>query len=416
MLKKLAGLALASLTIGACMLTQLPQPTATLPVATQPSPIPPTQPLPSEIAPTEIVSTEAAPTETPPAPTVAASTNIRVIVHGSDGSLSVVDTGVPLDPAAMPVAGGLLPQGGIAAGTGYVLDFSQAPRVVALPVEAAGTPEVLAFVDNPSYGLAVWPGDAGGGAPSLAWAKQLAFETNQSQLFVSSVDGAEIDPVVTADVPAERPYTLVAERWSADGSAVYFSREPFGIGGYILFAGASSLYRVSLADRQVTELIPFAESRGPMICLDAFSLDERLVADHCQAGVITVRDLETGQTTAIQAPAELTDAGFMGSARFSPDLSRVAFALGRGDPSNEQGWVAVSDGLSGGSVVIVTGQPGQSFAVAAWLDGDTLLLDSNDVNCDPDCVSQLWTVNTDGSGLTAVAEGIFATLVDGYHP
>jgi hypothetical protein len=340
------------------------------------------------------------------------------VARAADGSLRVVNTNVPLDPAALPVSAGLTPQGGVAAGLAYALDFSQTPRALVLPVEGGGAsaePQPLEFVQNPSYALAVWPGDAAGGQ-RLAWATQLSAETNQSQLMVSGVDGSNLEALVTADVPPSRPFLLVAQRWSADGASLYFSREPYGIGGYILFGGASSLYRVGLADRQVSEVVPFADDLGAMICLDAFSLDERLVAEHCQAGRITVRDLSTGEATLIQPPAELADIGFMGSARFSPDLSRVAFALARGDPSNEQGWVAVSEGLSGASSVIVTGQTGQSFAVAAWLDADTLLLESNDLNCDPDCLSQLWTVNTDGSGLTPVGEGNFVTLVEGFHP
>lgn len=80
---------------------------------------------------------------------------------------------------------------------------------------------------------------------------------------------------------------------------------------------------------------------------------------------------------------------FCSSARFSPDLTRVAFALAKRDPENEQGWVAVSDGLSGGSKLIVTGQPGEYFTIVGWLNADTLLLQSNQSTCNPTCTSSL---------------------------
>ena len=49
---------------------------------------------------------------------------------------------------------------------------------------------------------------------------------------------------------------FVAEFWSADGQLLYFSKEPVGIGGYIPFAGASSLYQIDLASKKVKELSP----------------------------------------------------------------------------------------------------------------------------------------------------------------
>ena len=202
-------------------------------------------------------------------------------------------------------------------------------------------------------------------------------------------------------------------RWAADGGSLYFSREPYGLGGYILFSGASSLYKISLADRKVIELITLDPQGNRFICLDALSLDERLVADHCAPKVIKVRDLTNGATTTIQPPAEVTDFGLMGSTRFSPDGQRVAFALARGNPGGEQGWVAVSESLSGGSTLIATSAPGQYYTVAAWLNAGTLLLQSNSMQCSPACSSELWTINTDGSNLVKVADGAFLAVLAG---
>ena len=149
-----------------------------------------------------------------------------------------------------------------------------------------------------------------------------------------------------------------------------------------------------------------------MIYLDELSSDERLVADHCTQTSIAIRDLSSGQTTTIQPPAEAAGFGLGGSARFSPDLARMAFALAKRDPENEQGWVAVSDSLSGDSKLIATDKPGRYFTVASWLNLDTLLLQSNSLTCNPTCTNSLWVVKVDGSGLTHIADGTFLTMLE----
>ena len=102
----------------------------------------------------------------------------------------------------------------------------------------------------------------------------------------------------------------------------------------------------------------------------------------------------------------------VGSVRFNPDQTRVAFALAKGNPDAEQGWVAVSDSLSGPSKLIATDKPGRYFTVASWLNADTLLLQSNSLTCNPTCTNSLWVVKVDGSGLTHIADGNFLTLLE----
>ena len=165
-------------------------------------------------------------------------------------------------------------------------------------------------------------------------------------------------------------------------------------------------------DRSVQELIPYNVNGDKLICIDELSSDDRLIADHCAMTSIAIHDLSSGQTTTIQPPADVTGFKFVGSARFNPDLTRVAFALAKGDPGAEQGWVAVSDSLSGDSKLIVTGKPGEYFTVAGWLNADTLLLQSNSLTCNPPCTNSLWTIKIDGSGLTHIADGTFLTLME----
>jgi hypothetical protein len=176
-----------------------------------------------------------------------------------------------------------------------------------------------------------------------------------------------------------------------------------------LFGGASSLYRFNLADNSVTELIPFDAQSGKFLCLDDLSADERLLADHCAGQSLTIRDLAGGQASTIEPPAQATGFNVLGSARFNADGSRLAFALAKGDPSAEQGWVAVSDGLSGGSRLVATSQPGEYFTVIGWLGADALLLQSSGVA--PDNVPSVWEVSTSTGSLARLAEGTFLAVV-----
>lgn len=172
------------------------------------------------------------------------------------------------------------------------------------------------------------------------------------------------------------------------------------------------MYRVNVNDRSVQEIIPYNVNNDGMMCIDELSSDERLIADRCAKTLIAIHDLSSGQTTTIQPPADVTGFKFVGSARFNPDLTRVAYALAKNDPDAEQGWVAVSDSLSGGSKLIVTGKPGRYFTVAGWLNADTLLLQSNSLTCNPNCTNSLWVVKAGGSGLTHITDGTFLTILE----
>lgn len=359
----------------------------------------PTQPIPTVLAPTQPAPTSTPIGQLPKAPFVS------IAVRAPDDSIQIVNTQVPVDPRPVQITTGLLPQAGVVSGTVYALDFTAQPRAVAM--NKNGTLP-LDFIQNPNYGLAV----ISGAQPRLGWATSPNGQGAPSKLFFSTIDGSQLTTLLTDTTPITAPHQWVAERWSNDGQSLYFSTEPYGIGGYILFAGASSLYRVNVNDRSVQEMIPFNVNGGKLICIDELSSNERLVADHCAQTSITIRDLSSGQTTAIQSPADASGFGLVGSARFNPDLTRVAFALAKGDPSAEQGWVAVSDSLSGPSKLIVTGKPGEYFTVIGWLNADTLLLQSNQLACNPTCTNSLWSVKVDGSGLTHITDGTFLTLLE----
>src|SRR6185436_18158925 len=198
---------------------------------------------------------------------------------------------------------------------------------------------------------------------------------------------------------------LVVAGWSQDGQRLYFRHEPLGLGGYILYGGLSDLSVYTVANGNSQELIS-SEAAG-IICLDALSPDEQWVADHCSTThTVAVRNLQTGVRTELSPPPGLTDVGVVGSTRFSPDGTRVAYSLARNDPENEQGWVAVSEGLSGGSHLIATGAPAGYFTVAGWLDADTVVLQFWGITS-PNVVASVWLARADGSDLKRLADGTF---------
>ncbi len=333
---------------------------------------------------------------------------LQFVVQSSDRNIQIVNPNIPLGPTYNPAFNGFLPTGASIQGTAYVLDFSSPARVVA--IDANGSRD-LAFIQNPTYGLAIWRGGLGS-SPLLAWGTQLSASATSSTLQIAAPDGSMLETLLSID-SGNTPgaLQLVAEFWSADGQSLYFSKEPIGLGGYILFSGASNLFKIDIKTKEVTEIIPVAPATGPVACLDAISGDYRYVADHCTQNVITIRDLQAGSITTIQAPTDVTGYRLMGSARFSPAGDRVAFALAQGDPNNERGWVAVGTSSGGVAKLVLVGDTGSYYTVLGWLDDQTLLVQLNSVSS-ATLGSQLYTVGTDGSNPTKVADGSLLTVID----
>ncbi|MGH2524460.1 MAG: hypothetical protein ACRDH2_18290, partial [Anaerolineales bacterium] len=217
--------------------------------------------LPTQVGTSTVVPPTAPATDVP---ATLPATAPRLAVLGTDNTtVSFVDPMVPDTRNAR--IGGVLPRGGTAGDTVYFLDYFTRTSVVA--VDATGR-RTLDFIQNPNYGLDVWPGDGDG--PRLGWGVQPSGEQQTTQLFIGKPDGSEVQSVLQEAVSGDRPSHLVFERWASDGGSFYFSREPLGIGGYIPFAGASSLYRFDLATSSTTELIPFSMDGAGLVCIDDF--------------------------------------------------------------------------------------------------------------------------------------------------
>jgi hypothetical protein len=328
------------------------------------------------------------------------------VVQLSDHSIQVVNPNIPLGPTYNPAFNGFLPLGGAILGKAYVLDLSQ---FKALRVDVSEQKD-LSFIKTPNYALAIWRGGFGT-QPLLAWGTQPTGDSQTSSLQIANLDGSNPQILLTVEKVPGGPIQLVAELFSMDGKSLYFSKEPVGIGGYILFSGASNLYKIDLATKNVTEIIPQTPSTSPQICLDAISGDYRFVADHCTQGVITIRNLQSGTSTAVKAPTDIKDYKVIGSARFSPAGDQVAFALAKNDPNNEQGWVAVGSSSGGEAKKILVSDTGSYFTIQGWLDDQTLLVQLNPVSSTT-VGSQLFTVTVEGKNLAKVADGSLLTIID----
>ncbi len=341
-------------------------------------------------------------------------THVHAAIWDDQGQLQVIDTGADLDAKALPTTG-LMPEGGVVQGQIYAYAFdSFHPMPTVLMTKPDGLYQVD-FIESPDHNLAVWPGN-GDQPPMLAWSVAPRVEGDKSTIYVSDPNGVSIRPVYSETLQSTFPTHLLVQGWSADGGSLLFSREPWGIGGYIPFGGASSLYRLNPSDGQVTPMVEFVPQGSSGLCLDALSTDATLVASHCPQGEITLERLDGSQPTTITPPSGLAQDYLLGSARFSPDGSRIAYASAAGNPDGERGWVAVSDGLNGGSQAIVD-TPSGFYHVVAWLNDQSLLLQGFSVPCGTDCAGDsLWTVGADGSNPTQIAQGDFILLTNAGRP
>ena len=258
----------------------------------------------------------------------------------------------------------------------------------------------LDFVKPIGQGFASYTGpDAPGRLAWDNWTGNSDTGLLDSQIIVSGLDGSQAAPALKES----GDHVLHVIRWAADGQHLYFSREPLGLGGYILFAGFSNLSVLDVASGATTVIVP--DGAAGVICLDDFTSDESQVAHHCVPQAISILSPAASSLTQVQPPPEVSEFGQHGDARFSPDGSRLAFALARGEPDNEQGWVAVSNGVTGAAHLVATSDPADYFSVWGWLDAQTLVLQSHAAT------PGIWLVSADGANLHRVVDGTLLSVV-----
>lgn len=352
-------------------------------------------PVATATAPAAAIATEAVPTPTVSAPTPTAAPNLRVsfaLVSGDGGQLAWIE--LPVKPNRVPGAG-LRPAGGTFSDIAFAVP--ETPPNTAMRVDSAGA-QPLPFV-SPRHTLVLEPSplDAFG---RLAWTTIAADGVTQA-LYFGNVDGVGLTQLVSSSAALE------VAGWSADGAGLYYSEEPTTPPADQAYVGASSLYRYDIATSRIDALVP--ADPGRVGCIDDLAPDAKSVVERCN----TVKELIIrylgGPTTTIQAPPTIQGDAAIGSARFSPDGRRIAFALSSVGLPEVVSWVAVSDGLGGGATQLLQSQPNERYSVIAWLSATDLLIQAHQVGCTGLCDS-LYVLNLDTHNRVKFADGAFVVF------
>ncbi|HEY3341257.1 MAG TPA: hypothetical protein VGK81_04525, partial [Anaerolineae bacterium] len=330
----------------------------------------------------------------------------RAVVQLTDNTVTFVDGEgkvTPIGKATDRLASTSF-SSAVAGDTVYASSAGLAPGTYAFHDSNA---ELLGFIGQPVTGLEAWSSPALSDT-LLAWGTYTSTGAGGwANIIISRPDGSEARSVVTETQSVMLP-SLLPLRWSADGKSLLYSSEPTGIGGYILFDGFSSLYRLDVATGITKTLIPKDNKR--LICLDDINQAATSITEHCDEQSIHVLSLTNNVSTTITPPAVVTDAAVLGTAIFNPDGSRIAFAMARNNPDNEQGWLALSNGLSGSSNLIYTSQPGTFASIAGWLDANTIVFQTSSVMGISNTLDTVWAINVDGSNVRQLAQGDILTL------
>jgi cytochrome c biogenesis protein CcmG/thiol:disulfide interchange protein DsbE len=331
-----------------------------------------------------------------------------------DQELQTITSAITLDNVSYPVLSGLPSKGGCIPGSALDYDYIRNTFGDVYIEKSNGSQNPIKVSSD---GLAIRPGTFGK-EPLIAWGTYAYGDP--SYLQISNLDGSQVDTLYTITSTVEYPLYLTVDSWSADGNAIYFSKESSGISFNRYYKPASNLYRIDIRTKEVTNIIgevPYPNSSPyfPYPCIDSISRDNRYVADHCTPGVITIHDIQRKQATAIQIPLDIpsfSEYVFVDTALFSPNGDRVAFAMEQmvGE-NNFRTWIAVGDSSGGSSNVILESSDGNVYYLLGWLNNNTLLVQFQWSNC-YECNDQIYTIGADGSNLTQWTSGSLVTVLD----
>jgi hypothetical protein len=222
------------------------------------------------------------------------------------------------------------------------LEFTRAPQ-------SSG----LSFAVAPDGGRIAWS--------STAWEGAAPF----SQLWMADISGSGTQLVAETDPNADITEWFVLEpvEWLEDGDLVY-AWQATGLGGYILFFGWSSLYRYSPTSGVTTDVAPVEDQVGAP-CWNDLTTDGAYAVGACGPSAEVI-ELATGTGGMTTLPA-LPDQGQAGAGAYSPSGAGLAYAIARGDPTNEAGQVIVRAGRTADPDRAATLAPGY-FERLIWID------------------------------------------------
>ena len=217
------------------------------------------------------------------------------------------------------------------------------------------------------------------------------------------VDGTtvqDVRQVATYNHTQSPAFFLSPFDWT-DDNVLLFERSLTGIGGYILYAGHTSLYSYDPTTGQIATYVPAEGVTG--LCVDTYDQKLERVVLMCgkEGPEMVIRNLMDGSEQPIPTLPEQVVAG---SSQFSPSGQWLAYAVARSIPEDESGQVVVVPAdLSSPPTPIAQVAENSFPAVNGWLDEDTLVFSRNQW---PN--GSVFSIQRDGSGLTQLAEGFFA--------
>jgi dipeptidyl aminopeptidase/acylaminoacyl peptidase len=229
----------------------------------------------------------------------------------------------------------------------------------------------------------------------IAWGTT-AFEPDPAgdthiQVKVANVDGSGeqilLDKRLAASVLPQ------PVQWSRDGRYLYFTDEPYGIGGYILFWGGPDLQQVDLVTGTITEILP---DQG---CLCAMSLSPDGTTLASIAGIdpleLVLRNILDGTERRTQLESGHWQAG---NIVWSPDGKALMFTMAIGDPEKEAySIVRVDVGTLAQTVLIH--DDARLLETIVWADAKTVWLNSTLM------LGGAWRMDAETGETTLVAEG-----------
>jgi len=222
----------------------------------------------------------------------------------------------------------------------------------------------LAFAVSPDGARIAWSSTAWEGAAPV------------SQLWLADIRGEGTQRVAETDPNDEINEWFVLEpvEWLEGGDLVY-AWQVTGIGGYILFYGWSSLYQYSPASDTTIAIAPVQEEVGAP-CWNDLTVDGSYAVGACGPSAEVI-ELETASGLETTFPT-LPDQGQAGAGAYSSSGVGLAYAIARGDPTEEAGQLVVRAERSQVPVSLATQSPGyferliwideQRMAVGAWAE------------------------------------------------
>jgi len=143
----------------------------------------------------------------------------------------------------------------------------------------------------------------------------------------------------------------------------------------------------------------------PGTCWNALSQNLVLAAGTCGEAEdpISMRLLTLGTGSEVAVPV-VAEQGIAGSAAFSPDGQRLAYAVARNNPENEAGQVLLVDTAPGSQPISLASTPEGYYHHLAWLDDNRLVAGVRVGGVDRVVLLTL------GSGELPLAEGLLVGL------